>query len=439
MKTPRVQSLLAALALLAASRVAASAAAAAEPETIRWRPVVFHSSNGKNAMPCGVAYCKASHCAKAPVGPTHVPLYCRDKNGAMENSSYVMTLTPSGSRFILTSNKGESGPTGISVKFGDQWATAPDPDKTPRHAEASKPRTKPGGKKPRVKPGTKPETKPEVKPEPKPELKPEPNPEVKPETKPEAVQDLKPLTDDEMKNLTEAERIAYKSRLDQARAKLEEGEKKADPALIAAANEELSAIIAQYREQAEKNKLPDVKDMKEFEALTPTQKNLFCDKLRRSSSGGAGGSRDEKALDQVKQAAKGTSEAEGTISGARSNMVATVPPPPDTKLPEGELKKLAEACDKFLAGKPSAGGSKVAQGDNVPAPPTKAKDDCEKKDKDGKCVEEKKADPNAWLSVKTGAVGMLPGVMVGSFFGPVGIVVGAVVGFALFWGLSKLS
>ena len=98
---------------------------------------------------------------------------------------------------------------------------------------------------------------------------------------------------------------------------------------------------------------------------------------------------------------------------------------------------MAEACDKFLSGKPAADGSQAAAKE-PPTPATKG-DDCEKKDKDGKCVEEKKADPNAWLAVKTGVVGMLPGVMVGSFFGPVGIVVGAAVGFALFWGLAKLN
>ncbi|HAZ08358.1 MAG TPA: hypothetical protein DCZ01_07540 [Elusimicrobia bacterium] len=232
--------------------------------------------------------------------------------------------------------------------------------------------------------------------------------------------DLKELDKSEENNLMKGERKTYKLNLKQAR-------KKKDPAGIA-------AVIAEYRQKARARALEKTPTtVAEFTALTPAQKGKFCDDLGSASNDGFLGGYQvvAPAKTQVEKAADSDDSATGIFSGnlPHNNTVAAAPLP---RIAKTEVDKLRQACADFLADKPRS-QSKTNLKASIPPDPTKPGSDTEGGKKD------EKKDPNKWLAVKTGAVGAIPGALVGTFFGPVGILVGAAIGFALFWGVSKLT
>lgn len=253
-------------------------------------------------------------------------------------------------------------------------------------------------------------------------LLPKKDPAAKPSDGAGAVQDLKPLTDDELKNLTEAERIAYKARLDQAQAKLEAAKKKKDPAGIAAANEELSSLITEYRKKAEANAMTTVPTtVDELNALTKPQQTKFCKDLAGAPSGGFVGGFQvvEKAKDQLAAAAGGDDKVKGIMSGQTDKGTPVVSAAPQPQIAKTEVDKLRDRCKELMAALPasSSGGSGSLTA-KVPG-----------LDTDGKKKEE---DKNAGLDTKAGAIGAVGGAFLGMLGGPLGMVIGAIIGFLVF-------
>ncbi|MEK7383541.1 MAG: hypothetical protein AAB262_09685 [Elusimicrobiota bacterium] len=471
MKPPRVQSLLAALILLASSSWSSGAGVgkkdspkptlptwAKEEPSSDWLTVAYTDPATKKGT---VLYCRRSDCLSnrkdglAPLyrleatktetipvnmkSPRFKTIFGRTfswtttKKGTMERISYDSELSKY--RYDLASHELTQGKFRQKFEIYDplakhdshSFAAMPRimivsaPKNGAGDIVASKPQTKPERK-----PGTKPGQKPEAKPEQKPEQQSEAKPEAKPEQRPETVLDLKELDESELENLSEAEKISYKERLAQAK-----GQK--DPAGIA-------AVIAEYRKKAADNAMNAIpRNVDELNAKTKPQQNKFCKDLLSVPEGGYVGGFQvvAGAKEQLKTAATDTDKATAVMGGEVKKEYAAVSAAPPPQIAKTEADKIRARCKELMAALPASSGR--SQGNiagNVPAVPT-AGTDCEKKD--GKCVEPKKADPNEWLAVKTGAVGMLPGVMFGSFFGPVGIVIGAAVGFGLFWGLSKLT
>lgn len=328
------------------------------------------------------------------------------------------------------------------TKVADDRVAAQQPAKKPTTQPRKKP-TPPAGKKPSA---TAPSTKPDIPPAAEPERKPDISSTTLPTTtepdkKPDAAQDLKPLTDEERQNLTETERLAYEGRLKQVRAKLEEAKKKKDPAGIAAANEEMAAIIAEYRKKAADNAMSSIpKTVDELNALTKAQQQKFCADLARAPQGSFVGGYTivSEAKDQLAASAEGTDKAKGIMTGdaPRSDAAVTAAPPPQVQ--QTEVDKMRARCKELMAALPSGGSVGNIAGKVPDIKDSKGPEDCEK-GKDGKCIVAEKADPNKWLNVKMGVAGLVPGLMVGSFFGPVGLIVCAAIGFGVFWGLGKLN
>jgi len=244
-----------------------------------------------------------------------------------------------------------------------------------------------------------------------------------------AALDLTPLTDEERKWLTDDERAAYDAKLAGAKGRKDKDGK---PAV---SPKEISGIISTYRERAKENKATTPTNEKEFNALTDPQKNKFCKDLIKAE-GGSSGQVITGAKDQAEAAAQSTESAEGILTGKAKKEAGVAAGPPPAQGPQTEADKLKKLCKDFLAALPGAEKGSFASR-SVPTP---GKMDCDKKDKDGKCVgEEEKEDANEWLAVKRGvAIGAM-GAFFATAFGPVGIVIGAVVGFALAWGLTKLE
>ena len=187
------------------------------------------------------------------------------------------------------------------------------------------------------------------------------------------------------------------------------------------------------------------KNYAEFLALSEAQKKTYCRGLQlEETTGGAPPIVASKnALEKARRTAKCSlgdpSSDQGCLTNefeGKDDGVAVTPNISDKT--NAVDKRIKTACSALLASekpvvqplaKKKKNDSDIA---NLKGP-TKIGTDTEGGKKD------EKKDPNAWLAVKTGAVGAIPGALVGTFFGPVGILVGAAIGFALFWGVSKLT
>lgn len=223
------------------------------------------------------------------------------------------------------------------------------------------------------------------------------------------------LQPNEQANLTREERRLYELQLNSAK----NGKNSA----------EIASVIATYRQKAEANALKEVpKNVKAFKKLTTAQKGKFCDDLDASN---AGSPVNPKVITPAKTQAEKADDSDdaaiGIFSGSltHNNTVAAAPLPP--------MDQLRKACKDFLAGNQGSRSKANLTASIPPSPNIKPGSDTEGGKKD------EKKDPNAWLAVKTGAVGAIPGALVGTFFGPVGVIVGAAIGFALFWGVSKIT
>lgn len=183
-------------------------------------------------------------------------------------------------------------------------------------------------------------------------------------------------------------------------------------------------------------------NISEFKALPLDERKSLCAEFL-AKGGGAAAATDSR--DTTLEAAnssfqdcfkeKDLAECTSKISVSKKTDGAPQKSSPTVDPSIAAACKLPNFGDEISA---SSGGKQPSLAGSVP---DLKKIDCDPdKIKDGKCPEGKKADPNEWLAVKTGAVGMVPGMMIGSFFpGFVPLAIGAAVGFALFWGLSKLT
>lgn len=109
----------------------------------------------------------------------------------------------------------------------------------------------------------------------------------------------------------------------------------------------------------------------------------------------------------------------------------------------GAQTREAQMCREALANLPGAQGPPGPDSPNGPPAPTvnrgRPGDDKCVKDAKGDCKPEAK-DKNEWLPVMQGAlIGAPIGALVGAFFPPWGIVIGAAIGFSAMWGLGKYN
>ena len=263
---------------------------------------------------------------------------------------------------------------------------------------------------------------------------------------PESAQDLKPLTPEELKNLTKADQIVYAERLKGARAKLEEAKKKnpVDGAGVLAANEEISAIITEFRKKAADNVMKSIpKNVAELNALPKPQQEKFCADLMSTAEGGyvEGFQVVTGAMKQADTAAASDEKASGIIDAATKKAAPEVTAAPLPQIEKTEADKIRARCKELMRNPSPSSGEHKHKG-NITGPavekgyvkgPT-----CTEKQtlEDDKCVPKKDKD-GMILDIKAGAIGAAGGAVIGLLGGPIGAVVGAAIGFAAFYYANK--
>lgn len=228
-----------------------------------------------------------------------------------------------------------------------------------------------------------------------------------------------PLTADEMKLLTPAERLAYEKLLQNVKDKVP-GAVNA----LALESDRLRRLIAQQnRAKDPAYKAP--RNAEEFAKLPNWHKDIFCDPKKLGSAAAAADT-SAAGLDNSRNARAGLENSAAAGSGQTGGTA--------TSAPAGGLPDWAKGpCAIYLAGKPpepgnggtgGSGGGRINQG---LGPDAVAKE-----------VEDTPA--NSWFmrsQIQTFAKGALIGLVLGSLFGPIGLIAGPLIGGALFYGMEK--
>lgn len=222
------------------------------------------------------------------------------------------------------------------------------------------------------------------------------------------------LTDDEKKLLTPSELKVYQGMYDSAPKPKEQ-----DKSLQAEAKRLRDLIASEGRGKSPAYKAPG--SLEEFNKLPDWQRKKFCDELVASTANlgadtrgaelGGGSSRDAKSQLLATDAKSATTGATSTSSSAPA--------------------WASDACKPYQTpttvtnpgGRPSVGGV-------VPTPGT------------GVDVENKEKEKSKWITqdlLTSAAKGAMVGLLVGSLFGPVGLIAGPILGGALFYGLTKIT
>jgi len=223
------------------------------------------------------------------------------------------------------------------------------------------------------------------------------------------------LTDDEKKLLTPSELKVYQGMYDSAPTPKEK-----DKSLQTEAKRLRDLIASEGRGKSPAYKAPGSLD--EFNKLPDWQRKKFCDELVASTANlGAdargvelGGGSSTDAAAQLK-ATDARSGANGTTTSTASSAPAWA----------------ADACKPYQTpATVNNPGNRPSVGGVVPTPGN------------GVDVENKEKEKSKWLTqdlLTSAAKGAMVGLLVGSLFGPVGLIVGPLLGGALFYGLTKIT
>lgn len=244
-------------------------------------------------------------------------------------------------------------------------------------------------------------------------------------TKPEGDAAVAPLTKDEIALLTPKEKQTYEKLLDNV-AKKQPG---AEKALRDETDRLRKLIVSEGR-----GKKPDYvapKNLEEFKKLPDHQKDIFCDpKVAGRAEMASGPTTCEpklntgQALSTLKEdAAK--CEAEKLAAKEKAASVAA-----DSSLPDW----AKEPCALHLARRTPSGGNGNGNNGNTSNIGGKIQNgpDAVGKEKEG----------NKWLTkplITTGIKGGLIGLLIGSLFGPIGLIAGPLIGAAIFYGMQKYN
>ncbi len=217
------------------------------------------------------------------------------------------------------------------------------------------------------------------------------------------------LTDAEKKLLTPEELATYKSIFDSAKGDPKDKNLQAEArrlrALIAAENRGKDPAYAVPADRAAFDKLPEWQKRKFCADLVASPANLAGD-TRAAELGGTG-----DAAAQLDQTA-GRSPTNG----------------PTTTTTSAATGWAADACKPYKAPPVVTNPAKPPVKTDVPTPPGVDKENEAKK-------------KNEWLTadlLTSAAKGAMVGLLLGSFFGPVGLIAGPLLGAALFYGLTKI-
>ena len=218
-----------------------------------------------------------------------------------------------------------------------------------------------------------------------------------------------PLSDEELALLTPDELLRY-----QGMKKAHEKDPN-NPAMLALNQELRKKILDEGRKP-----YSAPADEAAFNAMQNWQKKKFCAELPGPTAAAADtksdfnqGARGDQAVDALKSNTKKTKKG-GEQKSAEAPSWA------------------ADACAKFKAEQSYTGGGDGGNdhaASEVAAPVAADKEKAEK-------------EPSKWLAPKhlyNGAKGAILGMLIGSFFGPVGFIVGAAIGGATFYGVSHLQ
>lgn len=230
------------------------------------------------------------------------------------------------------------------------------------------------------------------------------------------------LTDREQKTLTDAEKAAYKKEIDDAK-----GDK-----------DKIAAIAQKYR------KIAAGRDIDVFHNLPDDQQKDLCAPYKNYVAGsGAPVSADQAAACSnpdlkpcLKKDGKGYDEK--CVADLKAKCVATQGPAattPSASLPplSDDVKKACAALNQSLT--PPAGPGPGPVTTTVPDPSTKKGTDKDPKKEEKKGFFDSMTKETA-SNIKAGAAGAVLGILVGSFFGPVGMLVGAAIGGGALFGAN---
>ncbi len=252
------------------------------------------------------------------------------------------------------------------------------------------------------------------KPAGKPDGKPDAKPDGKPEGKPEDA--LAPLTDAEIAMLTPAEKTKY------------EGQRTAANATPpnASAKKGLADLSKQYRDRIKSEnrsayppELEGKTDIteKQFDDMQEWQKRRFC--ANRPVAVGT------YANDQRAAGLKGGTDKTLGLADTQKGQGDTGPKT-STNQSAGTPNPWDAKCKDHRDNPPDISGARQNISGSVPDP--------------GKDAEIKEEKPKPWVTAPLlirGAQGALVGLLLGSLFGPIGLIAGPLIGAALFYGVSK--
>lgn len=220
------------------------------------------------------------------------------------------------------------------------------------------------------------------------------------------------LTDDEKKLLTPSELAVYQSIFDTAKGDPKDPNLQREAArlraLIASENRGKAPAYAAPTSLEAFNKLPEWQKRKFCEDLVKSNANLGAD-VRGAELGGTGG-----ALNQLSQ------------TDARSA------PGPTTTAADAPAGWASDACKPYRSAPVTTNPSpsnKPPVAANVPVPP-------------GVDAETKEKEKSKWLTqdlIISGVKGAMIGLLIGSLFGPVGLIAGPLLGAAISYGLTKVT
>lgn len=215
------------------------------------------------------------------------------------------------------------------------------------------------------------------------------------------------LSDKELATLTSDEKKAYEAELAAAGK---------DAAKIAEVNKKYRAIAGK-------------RDLEVFNSLGPDEKADLCKPFKAGvAQGSAADSRNATELG-------GTGNAQAQLKQTAANLTGSAatsaPQPPNGTA--GFSEAVRKACFEFLAGATKPTGP-IAGPTVPPSPGMKA-------GSDKNPTPEKKGffdsmDKETAANVKAGVAGAFVGILVGSFFGPGGMILGALIGGGLFFGAN---